>query len=217
MARFICGAVRNIFFASISPAERMKALDENRRCVEEAAALGAPLIVLVCGADPRQSLDQSRAQIADAIGALLPYAASAGVKLAVEPLHPMYAADRSAINTLSQARSLCRSFNSPWLGIAVDVYHTWWDDRLEAEIAECGREGRLLALHICDWRAPTVDLLNDRALMGEGCIPVRQIRGWMEKAGFDGFSEVEIFSNRHWARDPDQFLRDIVAAYLAHA
>lgn len=208
---------RGGFFPAASAADRAKALDENRRCVDEAAALGAPLVVLVCGSAQGLPLAQSRGQIADGIAAVLPHAAAAGVRLAIEPLHPMYAADRSAVSTMGQARAICRHLASPWLGIAVDVYHTWWDDRLEDEIRACGREGSLFAFHVSDWRTPTVDLLEDRGLMGEGCIPIRQIRGWVEEAGFRGFVEVEIFSRRLWATDQAQYLADIKAAYLAHA
>jgi sugar phosphate isomerase/epimerase len=208
---------RGGFFPAGSAAEREKAIDENRRCVDEAAGLGAPLIVLVCGALPGQPLSESRGQIADGIAAVLPHAAAAGVRLAIEPLHPMYAGDRSAVNTMGQAREICGRLRSPWLGIALDVYHTWWDERLEEEIRACGVDGTLFAFHISDWRTPTVDLLEDRGLMGEGCIPIRRIRGWVEAAGFTGFNEVEIFSRRLWASDQARFLEDIKAAYLAHA
>lgn len=208
---------RGGFFAAASAGDRARAIDENRRCVDEAAELGAPHVVLVCGSAPGQSLEESRGQIADGIAAVLPHAAAAGVRLAVEPLHPMYAGDRSAVNTVGQAREICRALPSPWLGVAIDVYHTWWDDRLEEEIRACGREGTLIAFHICDWRTPTVDLLEDRGLMGEGCIPIRRIRGWVEEAGFAGFHEVEIFSRRLWAGDQARYLEDIKAAYLAHA
>lgn len=213
----IVSLCRGGFFPAASAKDRARAIDENRRCLDEAAALGAPLIVLVCGALPGQSLATSRAQIAEGIAALLPHAASVGIKLAIEPLHPMYAGDRSAINTVGQARALCAQLQSPWVGVALDVYHVWWDDRLEAEIAACGAAEKLFAFHISDWRAPTVDLLNDRGIMGEGCIPLRQIRGWVEAAGFRGFNEVEIFSERCWAGDQEQFLSDIQAAYLRHA
>jgi sugar phosphate isomerase/epimerase len=117
----------------------------------------------------------------------------------------------------SAARAICRELSSPWLGIAIDVYHVWWEDRLEQELAACGRENALFAFHICDWKTPVTDLLNDRGLMGEGCIPIRQIRQWVEEAGFKGSIEVEIFSNRLWARDQAAFLEEIKAAYLGHA
>jgi sugar phosphate isomerase/epimerase len=205
---------RGGFFPSTSADRRAKALDENRRCIDEASELGAPLVVLVCGAEPGQALTESRKQIAEGIAAVLPHAAAARVKLAVEPLHPMYAADRSAINTVGQAREICRQVGSPWLGVAIDVYHTWWDDRLGEEVKACGRDGTLLAFHVSDWRLPTVDFLEDRGLMGEGCIPIRAIRGCVEEAGFGGFIEVEIFSRRLWALDQAQFLEKIKAAYL---
>jgi sugar phosphate isomerase/epimerase len=206
---------RGGFFASSSPALREKALDENRRCIDEAAALGAPLVVLVCGSEPGQALEESRRQIADGLAAVLPHAAAAKVRLAVEPLHPMYAADRSAVSTIGQAREICRQVRSPWAGIAIDVYHTWWDDCLKGDIEACGREGWIFAFHVSDWLVPTADLLEDRGLMGEGCLPIREIRGWVEKAGFTGFIEVEIFSKRHWAGDQARFLEQIKAAYLA--
>ncbi|MEA3336301.1 MAG: sugar phosphate isomerase/epimerase family protein [Chloroflexota bacterium] len=208
---------RGGFFPAAEAAERQAAIDDNLRAIDEAAAIGAPLIVLVCGASPDLPLSEARRQIQSGIEAALPYAEANKVKLSIEPLHPMYADSRSAINTLKQANELCAAIGSPWVGVAVDVYHLWWDTDLEAEIKRCGRSGWLDALHICDWMTPTTDLLCDRGLMGEGCIPVRQIRGWMEEAGFNGFNEVEVFSNRHWARDQQEFLDDIVNAYVQHS
>jgi sugar phosphate isomerase/epimerase len=208
---------RGGFFPASTGKGLLDAVNENKRCVDQAAALGAPMIVLVCGAVPGQPLAQSRGQIVDGIGSVLEHAAAAGIRLAIEPLHPMYADSRSAINTIHQARAVCSQLKSPWLGIAVDVYHVWWDENLEQEIAACGREKALFAFHICDWKSPTTDLLNDRGLMGEGCIPVRQIRGWVEATGFTGFNEVEIFSNGRWAGDQAQFLSDIKDAYLHHS
>jgi sugar phosphate isomerase/epimerase len=207
---------RGGFFPAMTPEARSQALDTNRRCIDQAAELGAPLLVLVCGAVPGQRLVESRKQITEAIAALLPHAESAQVKLAIEPLHPMYADSRSAISTLEQAHRVCEALASPWLGVAVDVYHVWWDDHLRRDIEACGRARRLFAFHVCDWRSPTVDLLNDRGLMGEGCIPIREIRGWMESAGFDGFIEVEVFSNRLWSMDQRKLLEDLKTAYVNH-
>ncbi len=207
---------RGGFFPGRTAADRQLALDDNRRAIADAHALGAPLIVLVCGAVPGVPLPEARRQIRDAIATLLPECAAAGVRLAIEPLHPMYADNRSAINTLGQANDLCEALASPQVGVAVDVYHLWWDPALEAEIARCGRLGKLFAYHVCDWRTPTEDLLLDRGLMGEGCIPLRQIRGWVEATGFSGFNEVEIFSNRHWATNQDEFLARIVQGYRQH-
>ncbi|MCB0167573.1 MAG: sugar phosphate isomerase/epimerase [Anaerolineae bacterium] len=207
---------RGGFFPALDAAGRQAAINDNRRAIDEAAALGAPLVVLVCGATPGQSLDVSRQQIRDGITAVLPHATACGVKLAIEPLHPMYADSRSAINTLKQANDMCAALDSPFVGVAVDVYHLWWDPALEAEIRRCGQGGWLFAFHVCDWKTPTEDMLNDRGLMGEGCIPIPTIRGWVEQAGFDGFNEVEIFSNKYWAEDQSIFLQKIKAAYLEY-
>jgi len=207
---------RGGFFPALDFAGRAKALDENRDCIDEAAALGAPLVVLVCGAVPGQPLATSRAQIAEGIAAVLPHAQAAGVKLAIEPLHPMYAGDRSAVNTMRQANEMCAQLASPEVGIAVDVYHLWWDPELEAQIKISGEAGTLFAFHVCDWKTPTTDLLLDRGLMGEGCIDIKQIRQWVEATGYGSFIEVEIFSERHWARDQEEFLADIVRAYREH-
>lgn len=213
----IVSLCRGGFFPHNSNAGRQEAIDDNRRAIDEAEALGAPLIVLVCGAVPGQSLTESRKQIKDGIAAILPYAESAGVKLAIEPLHPMYADSRSAINTLGQANDLAEELNSPWLGIALDVYHLWWDPDLEKEIKRAGLKGNLSAFHICDWKTPTLDLLNDRGLMGEGCINIKEIRGWVEESGYHGFIEVEIFSNLYWKEDQSLFLKKITEAYLKNS
>jgi sugar phosphate isomerase/epimerase len=207
---------RGGFFPASDAAARRRAIDENLQAIDEAQALGAPLLVLVCGSLPGQPLEESRRQIADGIAAVLDHAAQANVKLAVEPLHPMYADSRSAINTIRQANELCDQIDSPLLGVIVDVYHLWWDPDLQAGIQRCGRAGRIFAFHVSDWRTPTEDLLNDRGLMGEGCIDVRQIRGWVEQSGFHGPIEVEIFSHRYWAIDQDEFLEQIKHAYLNH-
>ena len=209
----IVSLCRGGFFPNKDAGKRQVAIDDNRRAIEEAAELETSILVLVCGADPSQPLEDSRKQIQDAIEALLPDAESAGVRLAIEPLHPMYADSRSAINTLSQANDMAEAVHSPWVGLAVDVYHLWWDPCLEKEIKRCGENGNLLAFHVCDWKVPTTDLLLDRGLMGEGCIPLKQIRGWVEETGFNGFIEVEIFSNALWQKDQSEFLNKIISAY----
>jgi len=209
----IVSLVRGGFFPSTSSATRNKALADNRKAIDEAAALGAPLIVLVCGADPGQPLDVSRQQIREGIEAILPYAVENDVKLAIEPLHPMYADTRSAVNTMAQANEMAEAIGSDYVGVAADVYHIWWDPDLEQQLLRCGQKGNLFAFHICDWMSPTVDFLNDRGLMGEGCIPIRKIRGWVEAAGFRGFNEVEIFSDRLWSGDQKEFLNKIVENY----
>lgn len=205
--------VRGGFFPSSDASKRTSAIEENKKMIETAAALGAEMLVLVCGADPGQTLETSRSQIREGIERLINQASALGVKLAIEPLHPMYADTRSAINTLEQANDMAEAIQSEWVGVAIDVYHLWWDPHLEREIARCGKNNHIFAFHICDWMSPTVDMLNDRGLMGEGCIPVKTIRSWVEKAGFNGFNEVEIFSDRHWAGDQHQYLDKIIHAY----
>jgi sugar phosphate isomerase/epimerase len=210
----VVSLARGGFFPSVHQRKREDAVEDNLWAIEQAAAVGAPTIVLVCGADGGQSLEKSREQIAEAIVKILPAAREAGVKLSIEPLHPMYAGDRSAINTLSQANDLAESINSEWVGVAVDVYHIWWDPTLKAEIQRCAAKNHLFAFHVCDWNVPTNDFLNDRGLMGDGCIPVKQIRGWVEEAGFSGYNEVEIFSDKYWATDQKMYLEKIKNAYL---
>ena len=210
----IVSLVRGGFFPSADEQKRKQAIDENKMAIDEAAALECHMIVLVCGADPGQSLDRSLAQIKDGIETIVPYAKAAGVKLAIEPLHPMYADTRSAINTMKRANEVAEYFQDDHVGVAVDVYHLWWDPDLKSEILRCGKNNNLFAFHICDWLSPTVDMLNDRGLMGEGCIDVRQIRGWVEQTGFDGYHEVEVFSERWWESDQQTYFEKIKQAYL---
>ena len=206
---------RGGFFPAETKAQREANIADNLEAIDIAAAIGAPLVVLVPGAVPGMPLEAGRAQIAAGIEAVLPHAEATGIKLAIEPLHPMYADDRSAVITLKQANDMAAAIGHPNLGVTVDVYHVWWDPDLEREIRRCGP--RLLSYHICDWRTPTRGLVTDRGLMGEGCIALRQIRGWLEEAGFDGYHEVEIFSDAYWSGDQAAFLGQIVEAYRRHA
>ena len=205
---------RGGFFPALDKEVRAAAIKENIKAIDEASELEAPMLVLVCGSAPGQSLPESREQIKQGIEACIPHAEKKGVQLTIEPLHPMYAGDRSAINTLEQANDLAEYFSSPTVGIAVDVYHVWWDPDLRNQLVRCGANGNLSAFHICDWKTPTLDMLNDRGVMGEGCINIKEIRGWVEEAGFTGYNEVEIFSTIHWQEDQDIFFDRIVNAYL---
>jgi sugar phosphate isomerase/epimerase len=208
--------VRGGFFPALDSKDRDRAIDENKRCIDEAAAVGAEMVVLVVGAVVGMPLEEARKQVADGIARCLDHAAACRVKLAIEPLHPMYAADRSCINRMKEARLVCEQLRSPWLGIACDVYHVWWDPDLADEIALAGKQRTLFGFHVCDWRPNTRDLLNDRGLMGEGCIDIKTIRSWVELAGFNGLNEVEIFSSERWALDQDEYLRQIAYACLRH-
>lgn len=217
----VTGLCRGGMFPANDAAGRQAALDDNRRAVDEAAAIGARCLVMVCGGLPDGSKDMidARKQVADGLAAMLPHARAAGVPVAIEPLHPMTAADRACVNTLEHALDLCdalsdasRSGAGVDIGVAVDVYHVWWDPKLEAQIARAG--DRILGFHVCDWLVPTVDLVWDRGMMGDGVIDIPRIRRWVEAAGYRGFNEVEIFSERNWWRkDPDEVVATCIDRY----
>jgi sugar phosphate isomerase/epimerase len=209
----VVSLVRGGFFTGVTQKERDQAIEVNKQALEEAAAIGAGMVVLVCGATPGQSLKNSRDQIRQGLEAILPKAEELKVCLVIEPLHPMYADTRSAINTMGQANTMAEYFNSEFVGVAVDVYHVWWDENLSSEIERCSRNKNLYAFHLCDWRNPTRDLLNDRTLMGQGVIPIQEIINKVHEAGFSGYHEIEIFSDEYWSEDPDDFLDKIVEAY----
>jgi sugar phosphate isomerase/epimerase len=208
-------------FLTSDAARHREAMDDNYRAVDEAAALNAKCLVLVVGSLPQFSrpgsapsrdIAAARRMVEDNLGLLLDYARKAGVPLAIEPLHPMYAADRACVNTMAHALDICDALDparSGEIGLALDVYHVWWDPDLEAQIARAGR-ARLLAFHVCDWLVPTTDLLNDRGMMGDGVIDIPKIRGWVEAQGFDGYAEVEIFSHAWWKRPMDEVLSTCV-------
>jgi sugar phosphate isomerase/epimerase len=204
------------------PAHRSQARDDNRRAVDEAAALGASCLVLVVGGLPQYSRPGSapsrdiwgaQAQVEDGIAELLAYARTAKLPLAIEPLHPMFAADRACVNTTRQALDLCDRLDparTGALGVAIDVYHVWWDFELMPQIERAGHD-RLLAFHVCDWLVPTTDMLNDRGMMGDGVIDIPRIRAAVEAQQFSGYVEVEIFSNRWWAMPVDEVIATCVA------
>ncbi|HZD26220.1 MAG TPA: sugar phosphate isomerase/epimerase family protein, partial [Alphaproteobacteria bacterium] len=197
-------------------AGRRAALEDNRRAVDEAAALKADCLVIVAGGLPDGSRDlaAARAMVRDGLAELLPHARAAGMPVAIEPLHPMYAADRCCINTLAQALDLCDALGDG-LGVAVDVYHLWWDPELEAQIARAGH--RIMGFHVCDWLVPTTDLLLDRGMMGDGVIDIRGIHRWVSAAGYDGLIEVEIFSADNWWKRPgEEVVRTAIERFRAH-
>jgi sugar phosphate isomerase/epimerase len=198
---------RGGMFTAADAAGRHAAIDDNRRVIDEAAAIGAHSLILVVGGLPPGSKDLAgaHAQVRDGIAALLPYARSAGIPLAVEPLHPMTAADRACVNTLAHANDLCDELGEG-VGVAIDVYHVWWDPDLPRQIARS--RGRILSYHVCDWLVPTRDLVFDRGMPGDGIIDLRRIRAMVEATGFAGYCEVEILSAQNWwKRDPDEVIR----------
>lgn len=194
---------------------RRKQLDDNRRAIEEAATLGTDVLVLVCGPAAGHDLPSARAYVEEAIATLLPYAADSGVRLGIEPLHPMYAGDRSVIVTLEQANGIVQRLAHEYVGVVIDVYHVWWDPEIEAQIQTAA--GHILGFHICDWLVPTPDMLNGRGMMGDGVIDIRRLRGLVEEAGYNGLIEVEIFNNALWEMPGDEVLQLMASRYLAHA
>ncbi len=207
----VTGYCRAGMFPANDRKGRQAAIDENFRAIEEAATIGAQCLVVVGGGLPPGSKDLlgAREMVRDGLGEILDHAHSCGVKLALEPLHPMIAADRGCVNTLRHALDLCDELDSGKsgaLGVAVDVYHVWWDPELKAQIERAG-DKRLHAFHICDWLVPTTDLVLDRGMMGDGVIDIPLIRSWMEEVGYRGLHEVEIFSARNWwKRSADEVL-----------
>lgn len=216
----LSGYCRGGMFTS-DAARRGEVRDDNRRCVDEAKALGAPCIVLVVGGLPQYSrpgseaskdIAAARTQVEEALAEMLDYAKQANLPLAIEPLHPAYAADRACVNTTKQALDICDRLDpgrSGMLGVALDVYHIWWDPELMGQIARAGND-RLLAFHVCDWLVPTRDILNDRGMMGDGVIDVKSSRAAVEAQGYAGYCEIEIFSNDWWARPMDEVLQTCI-------
>lgn len=207
----VTGLCRGGMFPAADAAGRQAAIDDNRRAIDEAAALGADCLVFVVGGLPKGSRDiaAARAMVEEGFHAILPHARAAKMPLAIEPLHPMYAADRACVNTLKQALDLAGRLG-PDVGVAIDVYHVWWDPELAGQIARAGREKRIFAHHICDWLVPTTDLLLDRGMMGDGVIDLPGIRRQIEAAGFRGPQEVEIFSTENWWKKPGEVVLDTI-------
>jgi sugar phosphate isomerase/epimerase len=216
----LSGYCRGGMFTS-DAARRTEVRDDNRRAVDEAHALGACCVVLVVGGLPQYSrpgsiaskdIISARAQVDEAMAEMLDYAQQAGIPLAIEPLHPAYAADRACVNTTKQALDICDRLDperNRALGVALDVYHIWWDPEVLSQIERAAKD-RILAFHVCDWLVPTKDILNDRGMMGDGVIDIRRLRGAVEAQGFAGYSEIEIFSNEWWLRPMDEVLKTCI-------
>ncbi len=204
----LSGYCRSTYIPAASAAEFRANIAANVRAIDDAATLGAPVFVMVVGGLPAGSknLEAARAQVRDATAEMLAYGRSVGVKLALEPLHPVYAADRSCLTLLSEALDWCDVIegesSEPWLGVAVDAYHVWWDPYLPQGIARAGKAKRIFAFHVCDWLVPTLDVLNDRGMMGDGVIDLKAMRQMVEAAGYQGAVETEIFSSANWWKRP---------------
>lgn len=205
---------RGGWFPAASATERRARLEENFRAVEEAAELGAEVLVLVCGPAPDRDIAAGRLMVSEALEQLLPFAAQHQIKLGIEPLHPMFAADRSVIVTLDEARQLVRRFASPYLGVVIDVYHVWWDPAVYEHIAAV--RGSIFGFHVSDWLVPTPDMLNGRGLMGDGVIEIRRLRQAVDAAGYHGPIEVEIFNEALWSLPGEELLRQVCQHFIGY-
>ncbi|PVD11208.1 sugar phosphate isomerase/epimerase family protein [Streptomyces sp. CS207] len=210
---------RGGFLTATDPDARARALADNRRAVDEAATLGTDTLVLVSGGLPPgdKDLRAARERIADALAELGPYAEEHGVRLAIEPLHPMYASDRCVVSTLTQALDLAERFPAHQVGVTVDTYHIWWDDRAPEQIARAGAGGRIHTFQLADWTTPLPEgVLNGRGQIGDGAIDMREWQGYVEAAGYTGAIEVELFNEGLWARDGREVLAETAQRFAAH-
>ncbi|MFJ9736486.1 sugar phosphate isomerase/epimerase family protein [Streptomyces sp. NPDC101171] len=210
---------RGGFLTAAGPGERAAALADNRRAIDEAAALGTDTLVLVSGGLPPGSKDlrAARERIADALAELGPYAEEHGVRLAIEPLHPMFASDRCVVSTLAQALDLAERFPAHQVGVTVDTYHLWWDDRAPEQIARAGAAGRIHTFQLADWTTPLPEgVLNGRGQIGDGSVDMREWKGYVEAAGYTGPIEVELFNEGLWARDGREVLAETAQRFVAH-
>ncbi|MFF6956720.1 TIM barrel protein [Streptomyces sp. NPDC008317] len=210
---------RGGFFTATDPAERATALDDNRAAIDEAATLATATLVLVSGGLPAGDRDiaAARERVADAIGELAPYAAEHGVRLAIEPLHPMYASDRCVVSTLGQALDIAERFPADHVGVVVDTYHLWWDDMVPTQIVRAGAGGRIASFQVADWVTPLPEgVLLGRGQLGDGCVDLRGLREQVDATGFRGPVEVEIFNPALWARDGAELVAEIADRYLRH-
>jgi sugar phosphate isomerase/epimerase len=209
----VSSVCRGGMFPSLTAAGRQKNLEDNYRAVDETAALHADSLVLVVGGGAEVGLAEARKMVADGVAALAPYARRHGVKLGLEPLHPMYAAERSVLVTIAQALELASAFAPEEVGLVLDVFHIWWDPQVLALIAQS--RGRIYGFHVNDWLVPLPDLLLGRGMMGDGVIDNRMLRLAVDQAGYSGPIEVEIFNRIIWDSDPDQVLQQMVDRFLA--
>lgn len=219
----VTGYCRSTYLPSLTAEGLQANIESNRRALEDSAILGADSFVMVVGGAPRGSKDieRARAQVAEGTAQLLEHGKNLGVRIALEPLHPVYAAERSCLTLLSEALDMCQRIEgpvaAPSLGVCLDVYHVWWDPHLKRDIARAGAENRIFGFHLCDWLVPTRDVLNDRGMMGDGIVDIPSIHAQVEKANYKGFIEIEIFSDQNWWKRPAAEILNVCAARLATA
>lgn len=224
---------RGGFLTAISPEGIEAALDDNRRAIEEAATIGAPELIFVVGGLPAASapgagpradasaadrdLVATRARVADRIADLVPFARDHGVRIVLEALHPIFAADRAVISTLGQALDLASPFAAAEVGVVVDTYHVWWDPELRPAIERAGAEGRIASYQVCDWVLPlAAEPLNSRGHVGDGYIDFATITRWVADAGYAGYVETEIFNEEIWARPAAETAATVLDRYRTH-
>jgi sugar phosphate isomerase/epimerase len=206
----ISSLCRGGFFPAATQAERRQRIDDNLRAIDEAAELGAPSVVLVCGPAPDRDLHAARQMVADGITAIAGYARERNIVLGVEPLHPMFAADRSVIVTLAQALELAEAMK---VKIVADVFHLWWDPQLYVDLRRAA--GRIAGFHVSDWAVPLPGIVTGRSLMGDGVIELRRIRAAIDDTGYIGPIEVEIMNEKIWAQPIDRIFEQVVERYLS--
>lgn len=207
----VSSVCRGGMFPAPTKAERKKNMEDNFRAADEAAALHADSLVMVVGGCAGVSIEDARQMVADGVAELVPYTRARGVCIGLEPLHPMFAADRSVLVTIDQALELAQAYDAREVGVILDTFHIWWDPRLEELIAQA--TGRIVGFHVSDWLVPLPDVLLGRGLMGDGVIDNRQLRRLVEHAGYDGPIEVEIFNRALWDRDPDTVLKQVIERF----
>ncbi|GBF73775.1 hypothetical protein PA598K_02095 [Paenibacillus sp. 598K] len=205
---------RGGYFPGDTAAQRQANLEDNFRAVEEAAELGTDTLVLVCGPSADKDIATARQYVEEGIAKLVEHAQAHGVKLGIEPLHPMYAAERSVVVSLAQANTIAEQYTPEQVGVVVDVFHVWWDPDLYPQIERAA--GRILGYHVSDWLVPVPDLLLGRGMMGDGVIELRKIRQAVEQAGYNGPIEVEIFNQAIWDMDGDDVMELMKQRYLEH-
>jgi len=210
----VSGLCRGGMFPAVSAEERARRIEDNLRAIDECRALGSDTLVLVCGGLSGCSVEDARRWVEEGIGAIAPYAAANNIRLGIEPLHPMFGADRSVINTLGQALDIAERSGTPGVGVVIDVYHVWWDPALHSQIVRAG--ARIFGFHVDDWIVPPPDILLGRGMMGDGVIDIRRIRLAVEAAGYGGPIECEIFNRDIWEMDGDEVIRRMIERYLKH-
>jgi sugar phosphate isomerase/epimerase len=203
---------RGGWFSAATAEERRKRIEDNHRAIEEAALLGAPVLVIVSGPANGQTIEDARATVLDGLLEILPDAEKAGVTLGIEPLHPMYAAERSVVVTLKQANDLADRLSSAAAGVVVDVFHVWWDPDVLQQIERA--RGKIAGFHVSDWPVPLPGILMGRAMMGDGVIELQKLRQAVDATGYDGPIEVEIFNEDIWKSADDGLLERIKHSFI---